>query len=162
MRQVTVISLIICLSSIAIAEKPSEILQRARREHPGLFAAPELPPWPKGLPPPKRLQGGGIELDALRADATHSRLVACRVLPSRCQARIDAIVKDVGAELDGVAEVAINGAVDAAATKTEADRVAEDQKNHGYSLSTLAIVGAVAVVVGVLIGGATVVYLDRD
>lgn len=83
------------------------MIDQLRLEYPDLFAAPELPPWPTGLPKAletpeaARCAAGGTELGEgswvprARGRATQQLLLTCRTLPGQCRDVINAIVPRV-------------------------------------------------------------------
>lgn len=135
------------ISLSATPGQPTIDLEALRKEHPELFVAPELPPWPQGLPRPIETDTGTI-LPPARATAVLTRLRMLDVYPSRCQARLDAWV-----DAYGVCATAIDGARAVGAAEA---RVEDPQ---GWSLSTVVTTGALGVVVGAVLVGAMVLAL---
>ena len=110
--------------------------------------APDVPPWPAGLPAPVESDAGTLLPPAL-ADVVHQRLLALDAMPGRCQVRIDGLGRIHRAELAA--------SVDVAVAEAGAARIVEGARSRGWPEWAVAI----AVGAGILLGGAAGVGVAR-
>jgi hypothetical protein len=123
------------------------VIEKLRQNHPELFTAPELQPWPKGLPSARRTPhevrcydekgdglGFGVWMPQELGEATKERLLVLEQYPGRSQAVVDAIVPKV---------------VDAV--------ISSEAVKEGFGLQAVVMWGLVGIVVGAAATTAVVV-----
>lgn len=152
MRRALAIWLTISTPIFATATEPANIIDKVRSEHPELFTAPPLPGLSKSLPLPRRCPqdcscedaeglglGAGVWLPWETSQALDTQREQCKRLPGQSQARIDAIVAEVGAELRGVA----THVADVATTTTDVDELEPAPRWSLWDVVSAATVGLV-------------------
>jgi len=139
-----------------------ELLRQVREAHPDLFTAPEVEPWPQGLPIPLKTPeearcfdlsgaalGDGAWLPSKRARVVAARLRRLDVYPGQAQARLDELVGAIGDR--PICEVAGDGASSSA---SEAAREECDRPPAGYSLGSVLTWAALGLAFGMAVGAA--------